>query len=114
MALFGKKKSEDDEELEDGELEEDGDKASRNLKRKINRDLKPENKKKRKEPPKPWGKKERMIVLVIFLSTVVITGILALSARGYSVPSVSGPNFSLPSIESLNIFKEETIIIHKK
>ena len=54
--IFGRKKDEDldtkDGYSEDDDLEEQP--------RKI-RDLKPENRRARKEPIKPWGKKERLI-----------------------------------------------------
>jgi hypothetical protein len=104
MALFGKKQ----EEVEEEEFEE-GRKITRKLK-----DLSPENKKKRKEPPKPWGKKERIIVLTILLVTTIISVILLLSnSFKFKLDGVriSAPKFSL---DSINIFKGETIVIEKK
>ena len=106
MALFGRNK---DEEFEDDFSEEEGT-GDRKFTKKF-RDLNPINKKKRKEPPKPWGKKERMIILVILLVTVVISAILAVGARSENTFRFSLPRFD---IDSLNIFKEETIIIQKK
>ncbi len=113
MNLFGRKKIEEEIEDEDG-LAPDEEANDRRLTRKF-KDLNPENKKKRKEPPKPWGKKERMIVLVALVSTVFIAGILTLSGggRGPSFPKFS---FSLDKIDfdKFNILKEETIEIRKK
>ncbi len=107
MALFGRNK---DEEYEDeDEFDEEDDRGNRRLTKKF-RDLNPKNKKKRKEPPKPWGKRERIIVLVILLITVIISAILAIGAG-----SKHSFRFSLPKfdINSLNIFKEKTIIVGK-
>lgn len=103
MALFKKK----NEEVEEEETFEER-KITRNLK-----DLNPENKKKRKEPPKPWGKRERLIILVIFLATVVISAILSIS-NGLKL-SFEKPNFRSPRLDfsSINIFKGETITIEK-
>jgi hypothetical protein len=105
MAIFGKKEDEFDEE----ENLEEGRKITRKLK-----DLKPENKKKRKEPPKPWGKKERIIVLAVLLATTIISAILLFSnllSPGFGRFSIRIPKINLNSI---NIFKGETIVIQKK
>ena len=108
MALFGRNR---DEEYEDeDEFNEEEDRGDRRLTKKF-RDLNPKNRKKRKEPPKPWGKKERTIVLVVLLVTVVVAAILAFGARGKGIFRLSLPKFD---INSLNIFKEETIIVGKK
>jgi hypothetical protein len=108
MALFGRNR---DEEFEDeDEFDEKEDRGDRKLTKKF-RDLNPKNKKKRKEPPKPWGKKERMIVLIILLATVIISAILAFGARGSGTFRLGISKFD---INSLNIFKEETIIVGKK
>lgn len=111
MGLFGKKK---EEEIDEDELIEE-ERADRKLTRKF-RDLEPQNKKKRIEPPKPWGKKERMTILIILVSTVIISGFLAYSSR--EPGKIKNPLSSLKSLNfdfsSLNIFKEETIVIRKK
>lgn len=108
MALFGRNK---EEELEDeDEFIEEEERGDRKLTKKF-RDLNPKNKKKRKEPPKPWGKKERIIVLVILLVTVIISGVLTIGARSKNGFRLSLPKFD---INSLNIFKEETIIVGEK
>jgi hypothetical protein len=109
MAMFGRKKDEDIEDEDDFEEEEGG---NRKFTKKF-KDLNPENKKKRKEPVKPWGKKERTIILVILLATVIISAILSFSTTfkiKFSDIRLEMPKFSL---NSLNIFKGETIIIEK-
>lgn len=105
MALFGKK----EDPAEEIEEFEEGRKITRKLK-----DLNPENKKKRKEPPKPWGKKERIIVLSVLLVTTVFSAILLL--RNLRGSSFKGFNFHFPKIDirSINIFKGETITIEKE
>lgn len=67
------------------------------------RDLKSENRRKRIEPPKPWGKFERLVVLFTFLITVVTALVLILYSKGYRLPKF---NFS-----GFNLFEEKTIII---
>ena len=117
MALFGKKKEELDEyEDEDGLVEEE--RQDRKLTRKF-KDLKSENKKKRKEPPKPWGKTERLLVLAVLLVTLLVSGILFVTSRGFQSPNFSFDSFqniqfSKFDFSNLNIFKEETIEIRKK
>ncbi|HET7099453.1 MAG TPA: hypothetical protein VFI61_04455 [Patescibacteria group bacterium] len=111
MGIFGKKRDEDDYE-EDDELELENDQEERKLTRKF-KDLNPENKKKRIEPPKPWGKKERLIILTIFLSTLIIAGILSLTSRNI-VFSGFNFNFEKPNFSSFNIFKDGVIEIRKK
>lgn len=111
MALFGRNK--DEEEFDDEELI-DEEKNDRKLTRKF-RDLKPENKKKRKEPPKPWGKRERLMLLTIILATVIISGILTLTSENKKFFNFSGFNFRFPNVDlsSFNPFKAETITIKK-
>lgn len=103
MSLF--RSDTQDEEYLDEEKEEV---ERRRPRTKEFRDLAPQNKKLRKEPAKPWGKKERLLVLGVFLLTVVTSGILAFSVRGWKVPNL--PRVKIPS---LNFFKEETIVIEK-
>ncbi len=107
MGLFGKKKEEDFED--EDELVEEESLRTRRIK-----DLKSENKKKRKEPPKPWGKRERYTILIVFLSTILVAGFLALSARDFKLPgfprfsfNVSKPNWDL------DIFNQDPIVIGK-
>lgn len=111
MAFFGRKR---DEELEDDEeFDREEERKDRKLTKKF-KDLNPKNKKKRKEPPKPWGKLERLIVLIVLISTFIVSAILALSSRGLFFSGSLKPDFSKINFDSLNIFKEETIIINKK
>lgn len=78
MSIFRNKK-EEDYDYEDEEF----------------KDLKPENKRRRKEPPKPWGRPERLTVLIVILITVLTSVILSLSARNFKLPGL--PRISLPS-----------------
>ena len=107
MALFGRN-NEEDEEL-DEELEAEK-KENRKLTKKL-KDLNPKNKKKRKEPVKPWGKKERMIVLVALIATAFVSLMLMITATGGVNFHASFPKLSFPS---LNMFGEETIVLEKK
>ena len=108
MAIFGRKKDEDDED-EDDAFEEEG-RHNRKFSRKF-KDLKGENKKKRKEPPKPWGKRERLLILVTILVTMILSGILAFTSSGNRLAGIKF-NFTKPDF-SFDIFKEKTIIIEK-
>ena len=105
MALFRKK---NEEEYEDEEFEEKP--LRKKPKNKDFKDLKPENRKKRKEPKKPWGKKERFFVLSVILLTAGISGILALSSRSWKLPGLPRLSFKLPSL-TLPFMGEETIFI---
>lgn len=91
MLFFKRKK--DQEEVEENAKSKEVKKAS------------PKEKKVRKVPAKPWGKKERILVLVVLIFTVGTSAILALSARSWKLPGL--PKISLPS------FKTETIVIEK-
>ena len=71
------------------------------------KDLKPEHRRKRKEPILPWGKKERLIVLSSLLITVLVSVFFSFSSGNFVPPQF--PNFNLD-----NIFKGETIIIGNK
>jgi len=64
--------------------------------------------KKKKELQKPWEKKERILVLFVFLLTVLSSSFLALSAREWKLPGLPRMNFDF---SSLSLFKEETITI---
>lgn len=72
------------------------------------KDLKGENKKKRKEPPKPWGKRERLLVLFAVFLTAGTSGVLSLSSRNWKLPGlprIQAPQFSMP------LLGEKTIVI---
>ena len=62
-------------------------------------------KRKKKEPPKPWGKKDRYLVLFVFLFTVILSAVLMLSGREWKLPGF--PRVKFPQI---SLFKEETIV----
>ena len=70
------------------------------------RDLKPENKRKRKEPQKPWGRPERLLVLSVLLATIFLSAFLGLFARDFKLPGL--PRLSMPSFD---FFEGETIVI---
>lgn len=58
---------------------------------------------KKKKGSKSWGRKERLLVFWVLLITTLISSILALSARSWSLPGL--PKISFP------FFKTETIVI---
>jgi len=120
MAFFGRKKDEDEEyeyededpsfaEASEGEVSLEERRLTRKLK-----DLHKENRKKRKEPPKPWGKKERLTILIILVSTMIIAGVLAVSNQAHiTFSKISPPSFNF-DFSKLNPFREETITINKR
>lgn len=112
MSFLRKRKN---EEIEEEEYEEPV-RRSRNksLKDSQFKDLKSENKRKRKEPPKPWGKKERLLILILLAATAGTSGILALSSRVWKLPGL--PRFAVPKLSAISLpfFGEETIVIEKK
>lgn len=76
------------------------------------KDLKTENRKKKKEPPKPWGSKERIIVLSVLLTTVLTAGVLFASSRSWKLPGL--PRLEIPKFSGWNFLGEEKIIIGNK
>lgn len=104
MGFFNKKKN--DDEYEDDEEYEVDEKPFKRIK-----DLRPENKKKRKEPVKPWGKRERYIVLGVLAGTLFTSAVLAVSARDYKLPGL--PALRIPKLTFFNPFKEEVIRVGK-
>lgn len=100
MAFFSRNKGSDYREDEER-------RPDKNIPTRAFKDLNPENKKKRREPTKPWGKRERVFVLFILLTTVFLSGFLALWGRDYKLPGFPKLSFGLPSFS----FKGETIII---
>jgi beta-lactamase class A len=89
MLFFGKRKKKEEEEQED----EDQIKPRR---RRPIRDLSPENSRRRKTPPKPWGKKERIWILFVFATLAGSSAILAASARSWKLPNT--PRLSTPKL----------------
>ncbi len=100
MAFLRKRRKADEYEDDNGE-------EKMSQKRRI-RDLKPENRKRRKELPKPWGKKERYLVLAILVLTVGASAVLGLSSRAWKLPGL--PRLKIPKI-TLPFSGEETILI---
>lgn len=62
--------------------------------------------KKKKDSPGPWTRKERLLVTYFFIGTIVLSGVLALSARSWKLPNF--PRIRLPSFE---VFKGGIITI---
>ncbi|HCR35904.1 hypothetical protein A2130_00060 [Candidatus Woesebacteria bacterium GWC2_33_12] len=96
MGLFSKKENESFED----EINEEP--------RKI-RDLRPENRRKRTEPVKPWGIKERFVILITLLATVLTSGFLSLSARNFKLPNL--PRLSIPKLSLNNLFQDQVIVV---
>src|SRR3990170_2248792 len=109
MSLFSRNKEEEFDD-EEGFTEEEK-LSDRKLTRKF-RDLHSENKKKRKEPPKPWGKKERFIVLGFFLTTTVLAAGMFLFSHDLKFPGI--PRIAFSGINLKNPFGEEVIEIGQK
>jgi beta-lactamase class A len=102
MGIFQRKK-------EDEEYEEELEIKSRKLpKDKAFKDLKPGNKKKRKEPLKPWTKKDRFLIFLLLILTAGMSAYLGLSAREFKLPG-----FSRLEKPSFNLFGEEKIVIER-
>ena len=84
MQLFWKKKKEEkDEEISfsDGLVE----KSKRG--------------RKKKEPPRPWGGKERILVFLVIFLTIGVSSVLSLNARSWKLPGmprIKVPEFDLP------------------
>ena len=76
------------------------------------KDLKPENKRTRKEPQKPWGIKERLIILFTLLVTVLTSAFLSLSSRNFKLPNSPKLSFSFNSFSKL--FEDQVIVVGKK
>lgn len=91
--IFFKRKKEKEEE-EDLEKNSPSKQNFKNLEKKIV---------KKKVDPKPWGKKERILILSTFLLTVGISAVLGLSSREWKLPGF--PRITLP------LFKTKKIVI---
>ncbi len=65
-----------------------------------------------KEPVRPWTRKERYLVLTVFLTTTLVSSLLAFSARSWKLPGL--PGIKLPGKDLFSNFWEgETIILEK-
>jgi beta-lactamase class A len=116
MDLFGRKKKKREEEEEEARIEEEKaqiklDQENKKLKKKL-KDLAPENSRKRKEPPKPWGKKERFTVGGFFLLTTLIAAILFLDSHEYKFPGL--PKIAFKGVSLSNPFGEKVFELGQK
>lgn len=111
MSIFRKEKDDNDYEDEEDLIDKEA-KDTKKFGKKF-KDLKPVNKKKRKEPPKPWGKKERYTVFVILAVTILVAFLLATLSQN-SVKIEFGKPSGNFDFSQINPFKEKVIIIEKK
>ena len=99
-------------EKEDEEYEEELEIKSRRLpKDKAFKDLKSGNKRKRKEPLRPWNKKDRYLIILLLILTAGTSAYLGLSAREFKLPGfprLEKPTFSLFGEEKIVIEKDQT------
>ena len=110
MSLFKKKKEEEYEKEPSLKRSREGmgNKSKSRFKNGDFKDLKPANKRKRKEPPRVWTKKDRVILLLLLVISVGISGYLALSARGFKLPG-----FPRITGDSFKLFGESEIVIER-
>ncbi|KKR49846.1 MAG: hypothetical protein UT84_C0018G0002 [Candidatus Curtissbacteria bacterium GW2011_GWA1_40_16] len=93
MALFSKK----DTTKTDEEIKKEGvGSAAVGKVVKVNKikDLNSQNKRKRKEPVRAWGKFDRIVIFLLIFLTCGLSGYLALASRGYKLPGF--PRISFP------------------
>lgn len=103
-----------DEYEDDDDYEEEGGGGSRQKKlfrNKDFRDLNPRDKKARKEPKKPWGRNERILVLIVILVTAGVSAFLYLSSHELlktpNFPEIKAPKVNVPNLgEEVIIFKK--------
>lgn len=98
MSIF-KKAAEEEMDFDEDEVEDE--ERGGALRRKKIRDLKPENRKKRKELPKPWTKKERYLIIYTLVGTFLLSVALFASARGWKLPGL--PKIKLPALADKTI-----------
>ncbi|MCX7928435.1 MAG: class A beta-lactamase-related serine hydrolase [Patescibacteria group bacterium] len=75
------------------------------------KDLNPHNKRKRREPKKEWGTKERIVVMTALFVTAGLSVIFALHSRSWKLanaPRVQPPDISMPFVS------EETIVLDSR
>ncbi len=109
MAIFSRNKDEEDFGP-DEKLREKEDKSDRKLSKKF-KDLNPKNKRKRKEPPKPWGKRERISVAAMLILTTLGAATLAFSAKGNKLPGIPRISLKFSGFDVGNPFGEKTFEI---
>lgn len=111
MAIFRRNRGE--EYVDEEEILKEEERKDRKLTKKF-RDLNPKNKKKRKEPPKPWGIRERIFLLSILLITTFSAAVFAFSARENKLPNIPRFAVDLSNFKFGNPFGEAVIEIGQK
>ena len=107
MKLFGRKKQDQEEEKEDSNSrtrtfsKKEEPKDNNSFKAYLKKTT---PKKKDKGEIEIWTKKQRMFVVIIFLSTAIGSGVIAANAREWKLPNL--PRLSMPKVLS-----DETIVI---
>jgi beta-lactamase class A len=110
MSIFKRKKEEEHEE-ESSFKKSQGRGRGKDKSRFKNgdfKDLKPANKRKRKEPQRVWTKKDRILLLLLLVVSVGVSGYLALSARDFKLPG-----FPRMTGGSFKLFGEDEVVIEK-
>ncbi len=102
MKLFGKEESEEHYERQHG-----FDPKTKVLKDREFKDLNPANKKKRKEPLKPWSRKERLTLTFILLASAGLSAYLYLSSVAWNPAGGTG----LPSLKNLSFLGGEVVVL---
>lgn len=114
MTRFRDRREEYDDDSYEEESEEKGSRQKKLFRNKDFRDLNPRDKKARKEPKKPWGKKERILVLIVILVTAGLSAFLYLSSHELlktpDFSEIKAPKVNVPNLgEETIIYKKETI-----
>lgn len=104
MRLLGRKKNKEDD-LDDEDEEVVSEKKT--VVKKKRRD--PDAPEKRK-PPKPWGKKERYVLILFLVLTILPSAILAASSRSWKLPGLPRINLSKINLNT-DFLSGETIVI---
>jgi len=60
---------------------------------------------------KPWSKKERLLVVGVFVGTIVLSGLFALSAREWKIPGLPPLKITSNQFILTNIFKSKPVVV---
>jgi len=101
MGIFGKKKIKDEENEQTDFEKKDGEVSNGKGARKL-KDLNPGNKKRRKEPIRPWNNLDRIVLLFLILVTFGTSFYFAIAAKGFKFPRL---------IPNINPFSDRTIVL---
>ena len=101
MGIFGKKKTKDEENEKTDSEKKDGE-ASKGKRARKFKDLNPGNKKRRREPVRPWNNLDRIVLLILILVTFGTSFYFAVSAKGFKFPRL---------IPNINPFSDRTIVL---